>query len=45
MHECIRESLLLGRRTKVYLAGYFHSLLQVFEGDLLQKISHFDGKE
>ena len=45
IHEHVRESLLLGRRTKGNFACCFHSFLQVFERGFLQKISYFDWKE
>ena len=43
--EHIQESLLLGKRTKGNLTWCFHSFLQVFERDFMQKISYFDRKE
>ena len=44
IHEHIKVSLLLGRRTKGDLAGCFYSFLQVSESGFLQKIFHLDWK-
>ena len=37
--------VIASKETKENIACCFHSFLQVFERGLMQKISHFDGKE